>query len=1542
MARDETARLRAEIAEAADRLATAEQASRASLARLTAATSRAEELRREGDKEEVTQASVRVKLLQARHQDALAKLNRLQQTLATARAALLAPLPSPADAIKLLEPDQPIALLPVRIETRFAASATGGWELLTRIYPDEIHSDAHEPELTDDELAWGKAFAKELAVAKDADAQMRAWVKLASRFGPRRAAWVAEVTAPLDADGNPVTAPASPPRRGAAWSRAARAGALPDQWVLLGYQGGTRVLTHWFEAPVLEPLAVGPSPAPQVPDPGDDKLPLDDGMRWMVEFDSAVKAGMATRVPLTPQQEQQGFDLLIALGVKSTIDSAAGADRLEALLAAHHYTDGLEVSSPGVPTNNTSEDEARAREDPYHEESFAQARGPSRAKGGTDSAILADALGIDPLVLGRVKGADGSAEAAARAMNLALWPATWGYYLDQMMAEVFSETAIAAGRAHYVELVRGGGPLAPLRVGRQPYGVLPVTSLERWVPAEGGQYDSRLVSMLRSLRGVWRRALPAAPHIGRASPPDQDADLIELLGMEPASRAFYGRPLLGRDYLRNLQTFLGLTDVDEWWTAEEAAARSALASLNLPWDPRLVRAAFSPDARALSGSLVDEADPPAGGKRRGHDYMKLLTSSGLVHQELHNEVYDGDDYRHRALLYLLLRHSLLAEYASTTWAILVREQLKVRGDRGEPELVDLLPQPTETIWRLLDTPIPLTGGRTLGQYLDDHATPGQEPAARGLREWRAAVRSLQRLPTAQLERLMGETLDTASHRLDAWITSFAKKRLNWLRAQAGAGVQIGGYGWVENLRRSRTRGAPVSPPPDEAGSPLYEDSSSAGYVHAPSLAHASAAAVLRGGHLSNGRAADDPFAVDLSSERVRSAIELFEGVREGQPLGALLGYRFERGLHENHAGQFLDKYIPAFRELEPLAARKLIPSGEPLETIAAANVVDGLKLLERWRKPGAAGIPWGSGGLPSPTVRKSEYDAIVAELDSLDHAVDAMADAATAESIYQLVQGNTTRAGATLDGINRGEVPPPELEVARTPRSGIAVTHRLVTLVDEVPAGTGGWPAASRNRPRSLAEPRLNAWLERALGNPAKVRCEGVWTDSESGQPLGGFAPVPVHLDDLGLAAIDLIELSLAGGEAQQSELEGRVARKVAANPPANLPNDARLAISFARTASTPAPQRSFAELLEAARVLRELITQARPLERRDLEPPDTASSPSQDPAELKARADSAVAGLTAAAADNKLSSQTLAQLAAGLAKLADYGVPASLPSPWADLEELKKQVDPAVAEAKRRVAAAGEAAKRLTPAPPDHVKVQIHIERLRAVLGDGFPALPLFTAQASTQLDLAFSDSTKLQGGDSREADRWLSRAARVRPGAARLEEALLYTQALDVPLQRNLAVAQLPYESNDRWLGLPPTAQKPIRGGRLSLVAQRPLRGISRPLSGTEPLAGLMVDEWVEVVPARRETTAVGFHYDAPGAQAPQAILLALSPDPGAPWDLGTLESILLETLELAKLRTVDQDALGEVGHFLPALLFGFNSNNEAVSTDFRRSVG
>src|SRR5207249_2032738 len=100
------------------------------------------------------------------------------------------------------------------------------------------------------------------------------------------------------------------------------------------------------------------------------------------------------------------------------------------------------------------------------------------------------------------------------------------------------------------------------------------------------------------------------------------------------------------------------------------------------------------------------------------------------------------------------------------------------------------------------------------------------------------------------------------------------------------------------------------------------DPDNAGFVHAPSIAHAAAAAVLRSGHLSHAGAKRDLLAVDVSSRRARLALWLLDGVRRGQPLGALLGYRFERGLHENHQDLELDRYVRPFRKLAPLTAGK--------------------------------------------------------------------------------------------------------------------------------------------------------------------------------------------------------------------------------------------------------------------------------------------------------------------------------------------------------------------------------------------------------------------------------------------------------------------------------------------------------------------------------------------------------------------------------------------------------------------------------------------
>ena len=62
-----------------------------------------------------------------------------------------------------------------------------------------------------------------------------------------------------------------------------------------------------------------------------------------------------------------------------------------------------------------------------------------------------------------------------------------------------------------------------------------------------------------------------------------------------------------------------------------------------------------------------------------------------------------------------------------------------------------------------------------------------------------------------------------------------------------------------------------------------------------------------------------------------------------------------------------------------------------------------------------------------------------------------------------------------------------------------------------------------------------------------------------------------------------------------------------------------------------------------------------------------------------------------------------------------------------------------------------------------------------------------------------------------------------------------------------------------------------------------------------------------------------------------------MAVPPVPGQDWTTETLRRVLVETLDLAKLRAVDTSLLGAAAQYLPALYVPFNAADDAVSTDF-----
>ncbi len=348
------------------------------------------------------------------------------------------------------------------------------------------------------------------------------------------------------------------------------------------------------------------------------------------------------------------------------------------------------------------------------------------------------------------------------------------------------------------------------------------------------------------------------------------------------------------------------------------------------------------------------------------------------------------------------------------------------------------------------------------------------PEALTLNEVRECLERLADLPTARLERLFVEHLDLCSYCLDAWQTGMLSRRLEALRYPPESdgefdkrvlGSYLGAFGWLEDLRPApmpeiaNIEDVPESLREAERGRILTQPGNG-GFIHGPSVNHAVAAAVLRNAYLTHASPEEQArMAIDLSSERVRTALSVLDGVCNGQDLGAILGYQFERHLIDRYPNSGLGQFILNFRQRYPLVADKITPDedDEDIDTKESLHVLDGYALLEAAvLRENPLAYPYEVVGLPP-----QESDggvAIMAEVDRLADRFDAIADLAMAEGVFQVAQGNYERAGAMLKAINDGGTPP-EPDIVNTPRSGAAinlkVTLHLETTGTERVSGAG-------------------------------------------------------------------------------------------------------------------------------------------------------------------------------------------------------------------------------------------------------------------------------------------------------------------------------------------------------------------------------------------------------------------------------------------------------------------------------------------------------
>ncbi|MGG5889737.1 hypothetical protein ACLF3G_21600 [Falsiroseomonas sp. HC035] len=1486
--------------------------------------------------------------------------------------------------IGTLSTRHPVALLPVRIETRFDRDAAGAVAALrVRIFPDQIHLHQHRAVLTPAEVAAGRAYWT--ALHADPAAAATAWAALVDAVArPERAAFVMDRLRPRN------TPPAEPEFRDvegidAAGPVPAQARLLPTRWLVLLCDADWTVFHRAWGETIPDSLAAAPfgealqeaedasaddaaeaddQAPPPVPDAATQRDAED--FAWVTDFARAQAVGMALTIPqadLAGRALANGVPRLVVLGVDWTMTPEEAAQRLAAQLEAHGYADGLEFLAPGTPTNARSGGaEHRAEQaQRFHPAPWvAPAATPLPAE--AEAARLALALGLDPGLapsLARFPGGAADRETVPREANTALWGAVFGFWFAELLDGMVPEPMLDALRSHVRDFLRPAGPLPALRIGRQPYGLLPVLGLpirrtQEAAFAAWPAFEAGLARMLGRMRG-WAEA-PSLPGAAASRPLDA------LPGMANIPRGEDTPDVLAAILKRGPVAARGAVrlTIGEWsrlhsTAAKDEAARlhalrvgAIFADLGLSQErlmvsehttlPRILPERMPVPMRGLPWVAAELAGSDA--PRRAYEKLAArlegLSRSRDDDQEDRNRVMLAQSADHFDTLYEALLFVSAAHEVERLVLKLVLDLPRQAGiattQRFAAEMAGIEATPAGSALLQVETPWQALGlqraGAATSLAQEVHAgleavrhLPPQavepETGFRDLHAQRRAAEILADRPAAELDHALRGLLDCGSHRLDAWITSVATRRLEALRGATRQGLHLGGWGIVHDLR------------PD----PLGE--ASEGFVQVPTLRHGAAAAVIRAAHMANRDDSPDAFAVRLDSARVRDALAISEGVGQGQPAGALLGYRLEKRLLEDKPRA---KFIGPLRRLCPLpgAAAVVAPVPEAVEAMPPAGVVDGLALAMLWqeRDNDAAFFaklrPHAGFDLAEP-----DLAALRTHLQALLELADAFGDLWSFEAVHHLASGNLDRAAAAMAVTDR-QAQPPEAQGVRTPREAWGYTQKLLWL-RSADAVAEGWPADVA----AEAEPVGNAIAASLLGPPDRFALAGeVVAEDGTTTPLAGLA-----LTDLGLSPLGLLRLAEAEAEGGLSRLEAR-AGAVLERRAAPLPAGGRVRMR----PDPPEGAEAFglAALLALLIAAREALFDRPAANCRDIVPPRGPVADGVERAALRARVQALENAVTNAVAALDAAADRAARLEALRTASALAEVPALVhadPTPERMAEEavaLAVEAARASLEALRqrcatRLADATQAEAEGTESPGEAVAADA--EAIRRVFGAGFPILPPFSLppEEAAACEASLGQRAELLGpGGAFEIVRWQRAMAMVRPRMRALLGALDAASLTGHEAGATANLVQLPLQPGQRWVALP--FADPERPPRATLLAAVLLGDTgSADVALDAPFAGFAIDSWVEAIPERRVTTSVTFHHDAPGARPPQSILLALDPGLGAQgWSTDALLAAVREAFDLARLRLLAPEDIAGHGAVLPTTLVPRNVAGQSVSVD------
>lgn len=1469
----------------------------------------------------------------------------------------------------------PILFFPVRIETIFNDSPQQLW---LRVFPDEIAVDTHETELVDEEFAEGKVYWSQFVDATNEEEKLQAWDLLCRSFGAPRAAWVALQTTPLNLSTTTSSENLIFPTletKPDSWSKQPVSFIMPDAFVVYAYAHDGSVITQKMKVipdelkmgidPALDPEEEAMSFDQQTINGLENELTTDEHVDWMVDFNAAVNKGMGIKLNLTKTQYDKGFKKIMVVGVKSTLTMEESKNRVERLLQSHHYTNGLSLLKQGDNTNNTAEDYAgfsavefgnKTTFDTERKNPLFEATPRNREK--SDGQILCEALGIEYEVFHHIFQSNGTDINNAMRFNGVMFQALFGYNANELTTSFGNRNMVNTKlRNFFQENIRGRGALPSIRTGNQPYGILPTSVFSKlaWTNDPDRELLLYLLRYTQSLDRQWSIALEKVDGKIKAG-----QKLTNVLSKHAVSTEYIQRIGVGSGYVWNNIEYAALKykEKEKWKDVQLQRLSKLQKELDLP---------LGPDSKALQINYLDKQsnvklDLTMQGANPNEVLPKISNAGNLLSllatatfDEIRDENYEKHGVKpemvsklmDQSLLYRVSRQSLMLEYYEAACEILKIPE----NERGENEFINLGKTDPKNVgpmgalktgvsrYQVMDRPYGKEG--SIGAVLSK-ATIKEFPQAKNLIEAKEGLQQLAKVKVKDLSLLLTEGVDIASYRFDTWRLSLVNQRLNLLRnIQDGSlnrnkGLYIGGYGWVENITR-QTDLVPGKTPTTDNQFPktVLKDNNNKGFIHAPSLNQAVNGAVMLSAYSDRVQKDNQEFlSVNLSSERIRAALDLTDGIRNGQNLGVLLGYEFERKFRSLYQQPDINIYIYNLRNAYPLDKFVVDVSPDPaeVEKITARNVVNGNKLIELLKEANRQEIIQKSG------VPASVKDILIQAIDWIWNITDALADINTTEGVFQMVQGNMTKAGAMANSLSKGRYLH-QPDVISSTKEGLEIPQKFTFHFETLNPFTlsNSWTIVAGNDLRVKAEPYIHKWLCTTLPSPSIIYCQV--TEVETNIVHW------VNVKEIKVHAVDLmywIQGNLKDGDDQLSLIIKQYIRGKF-----NIKSDIRLAINY--DLKPKATDYALSEVLPVLVYAEKMVNSARHLNTYDYLPIAEQQNVTKlyNIADLTTRYTTARTALISAknALNTAINAATFnfTTLKNALFKLSFFGIEETIveyvaASEVIDQQEVKKRAKTVLATANQKIDQSVVSIAVPTAGEDPTKYVEAIIEAFKKIFDSNFVVLPLFEVRQQEQAYLSgmLNRSSTLKNdhlANDLLTEQWVSSIARVKRNVEHCELVTILASTIHSKYdsQREILPLQVPYASDgtERWLGASVQSEDSLKEGRIAIGASVPN---GHQITGNQ--VGILVDEWIDVVPFKEQTTGISFHHNQPNAKAPQCLILGLTPQIRGNWRWDDLIEMLNETLDLAKKRGVDYEEISAtaVGQ-LPGMIMPFTASGNTI---------